>query len=236
MQGRKCPRRALACDVLRTSSSRAEPSSFTCRPRADWGPPPARLSVGSEMKVTVSMAQTAYGVEPHRRARNGVPRGRGWSLHVPPEKRFDTGDRDTGDRHPEKRSDTGGLPDVGIGHATIQIEVEGCEADDTYCMMRPLAGGYGVPYPFLHTPRRRVCFILPSLRSLPSAKPRSSALCSCIGATQRLWAFCLQKSKSIGLVRETLVRRHGDRADQRVHRGGTPWQRDKEIRRKGDKG
>jgi cobalt-zinc-cadmium efflux system protein len=32
--------------------------------------------------------------------------------------------------------------EFGIGHATIQIEVEGCEADDTYCTMRPLAGGH----------------------------------------------------------------------------------------------
>jgi cobalt-zinc-cadmium efflux system protein len=32
--------------------------------------------------------------------------------------------------------------DFGIGHATIQIEVDGCEADETSCTMRPLAEGH----------------------------------------------------------------------------------------------
>jgi cobalt-zinc-cadmium efflux system protein len=32
--------------------------------------------------------------------------------------------------------------DFGIGHTTIQIEVEGCEADETYCTMRPRAEGH----------------------------------------------------------------------------------------------
>jgi cobalt-zinc-cadmium efflux system protein len=30
--------------------------------------------------------------------------------------------------------------DFGIGHATIQVEVEGCAADEMYCTMRPVRG------------------------------------------------------------------------------------------------
>ena len=32
--------------------------------------------------------------------------------------------------------------DFGIGHTTIQVEVEGCGEDELYCTLRPVAGSH----------------------------------------------------------------------------------------------